>query len=217
MTRELRHLGIIPDGTRRWARRNKFTYYEAYWLALQKLTLLIDTAFAYGVTTQSIYLLSKDNLRREHSDLEAVLQAEKRFFLELLPNLAQKWQCSIIHAGRLDILPRWFAISLESACKDLDSMADRRINLLVGYDPVDELLQAVSVNPNKFWNHLWVSEQVDLVVRTGHGQLLSNFLPLQCGYAELKFFTKLFNDLQIDDLVDAILDYSNGGDRLMGR
>ena len=81
------HVGIIPDGNRRWAKQNNMDLTEAYWLAMQKITACCGALFRQGVSSVSVYLLSKDNILRAREDLQAVIIAETRMLRELIPAL----------------------------------------------------------------------------------------------------------------------------------
>ena len=84
------------------------------------------------------------------------------------------------------------------------------LNLLLAYDPIEEIIQAfrTSTNHERFYEDLWVTKPVDLVIRTGGAKLLSNFLPLQCGYARLYCYDKLFNDFTTEDLDEVVHQFS---------
>ncbi|RLG71461.1 MAG: hypothetical protein DRO11_04435 [Methanobacteriota archaeon] len=217
----VRHLGLIPDGARRWARKKGRSYYESYWLAMTKLIDFLDAAFQEHVLIQSVYLLSTENLTRTPSDLAPVFATEERFLKELLPSLCEKWGCSVHHAGVKNLLPRSYVHAIEQVCLQFSGTSGstkRKLYLLIAYSPWDELSYAIecALRPLDFRQHLWVTEDVDLVIRTAGGQLMSNFLSLQSGYAELCFISALFNDVETEDIV-RIIRSSNNKVRLLGR
>lgn len=216
------HIGLIPDGTRRWAKKNNKDYGEAYWHAMQKLVKLMSAIFESGVQIQSIYLLSRENLHRSQFDLEPVLKMEQQFLEELLPRFCQKWECSVQHAGLADLLPKSYSDALSTIVNNTNKYLvenKRKVYLLAAYSPWDEIEYAISINarPGFIRESLWVAENLDLVIRTGYGQLISNFLPLQAGYAELHFINKLFNDLDVNDILWPIENYPLNNVRLLGK
>ncbi len=86
----------------------------------------------------------------------------------------------------------------------------RRLNLLIAYNPIQEILEAVqSGEPDTFASRLWITRPIDLIIRSGGASLLSNFLPLQSGFARLYFSDKLFNDHTPDDLEKILSDFSS--------
>jgi undecaprenyl diphosphate synthase len=216
------HLGLIPDGSRRWARQNNLSYFEAYRLAMEKLLTLMDEAFSNGINIISIYGLSKENLSRSQTDLDAVFKAEDYLCRELFPAFAKKWQCAIILAGIFDGLPEYFVDSIDGLCKstsEFNRPGNKKVYLLIGYNPWLEIQNAIKLaeNPEDFADYLWIKDKIDLIIRTGYGQLISNFAPLQSGYAELCFIQKLFNDITIQDLVSIINNYPQSGKILAGK
>ena len=89
---------------------------------------------------------------------------------------------------------------------------------LAAYNCWDEVYQAfLSVpRPEDFRQYLWVVEDADLVIRTGFGSLLSNFLSFQVGCVELLFISKYFNDIDALDVIKAIRVFPISGNRLLG-
>ena len=77
----------------------------------------------------------------------------------------------------------------------------------MAYNPFVELLESSlkSNSPTDLLNNLWISTPVDLIIRTGNANLLSNFLLLQSGFARLYFPDKLINDICKKD-IEAIID-----------
>jgi undecaprenyl diphosphate synthase len=216
---KVNHLGIIPDGSRRWAKKNNLTYYDAYVHAMKKLQHFIDIGFSSNIKIISLYGLSKENLNRPKSDLDAVFAAEHLFFSELLPPICKKWQCKVIHAGVLEGLPDFFCEGLTNLCESTSKEETRKLYLLVGYNPMDEIKQAIakSKSIDFFEENLWIKEKIDLVIRTAYTCLLSNFAPLQSGYAELCFIQKLFNDMDENDYQNALQSYPSAGFTLKGK
>lgn len=201
MTR-VRHLGIIPDGGRRWARQSGVSLLESYRLSMARLCEAAGTLFAAGVDEISIYLLSKANLRRSEAELEAISIAID----QLLSGMLQLGP-SITAAGDLSLVRPELQAAVETAAATPPKM-DRRTNLCIAYDPIDEVNAALRVsNGSDLFRYLWVRTHVDLVVRTGGAQTLSNFLPLQCAYARIVFRDELFNDLGVDQLVGSVQDH----------
>lgn len=209
-TRELAHLGLIADGTRRWAAMNKVPLSEAYFKAVGKINELSEAIFEEDTIALSLYLLSINNLRRDAATLEQIFAAEKHMLEHLLPPIATRWQCRMIHAGNPKLLPPAFALSLEGLCSATNHFHNRVMYLCVAYDPIQELAYACETSRltgGSLTDNLWVTRSVDLIVRTGGERRTSGFLPLQSGYAELYFCDKLFPDFTRDDMKNAYNDF----------
>jgi undecaprenyl diphosphate synthase len=215
----LHHLGIIPDGTRRWAKREGVSYQYAYRISMSKLETILGLVFAKGIKSVSIYMLSTENLKRTLEDLQPVFTNEEYFIRETLPLLCQKWQCLVVHAGIKSGLPLSYVDALDSLVISTNyTKPQHTLYLLANYNPWDEIVNACNRKQcDEIRTAMWVPESLDLVIRTGTGQLLSNFLPLQSGYAELVFFEKYFNDIDETDIISVLSQFPQHGGRLMGR
>lgn len=205
-----KHVGIIPDGARRWAKEHRVSYLDSYMLAMQGITQFISFMFERGVSSLCIYLLSKENLRRPPSDLDPVFASEAHFLRELLPPIVDKFNCQVIHAGQMTLLPPDYAEALARLTRSTLARGRTRLYLLAAYDPFDEIAAARADNPHTIGiAQLWVPEPLDLVVRTSGERRLSNFLPLQAAYAEIIFTNKYFNDLCREDYAEFLQVYSS--------
>ena len=198
----LRHVGIIPDGTRRWAKQHGEDLESAYVRALTTLCRHVHSCYRHGAKDVSIYLLSSYNLRRTEDDLGPYSKAGVTFFRSLLPDLLEDSGATALLAGDIRLLPERFREPAKSALES-GGRTERRLFLCAPYDPVAELRAAAlkwrsDREERPIEDYLWVPSELDLVVRTGGARTLSNFLPLQCGYAQIIFLKRLFNELSTE-------------------
>jgi undecaprenyl diphosphate synthase len=195
------HVGMVPDGTRRWAKQNHADYETAYMVGVRKTFDFIDFMFSKGVKIISIYGLSTDNLSRPQAELEKVFKSEIYAIRELLPNILKQYKIRVKHAGDIKKLPTMYAQVIEKACEITQNNTDGTLYLLAAYDAIDEIYVAAkrAENPQAVFENLWVPEKIDLLIRTSGVYRISNFLPLQAGYAELVFCEKGINDLEEKD------------------
>ena len=208
--RSIPHLGLIADGTRRWAEMHGVSLSEAYLKAVGKIEELSDVVFGQDTRALSVYLLSVKNLRRDSASLELIFNAETYMMEFLLPRIAMQWQCKMVHAGDPKLLPKPFALILRKLCEATSHFRNRVMYLCAAYDPILEFEHACNLSKGdgqSFTSHLWVPNALDLVVRTGGERRLSNFLPLQSGYSEFYFCDKLFPDFTASDLKDAYTNF----------
>ncbi len=197
---KVKHVGIIPDGNRRWARQNNIDLEEAYWLAMHKITDCAEALFGAGVQSLSVYLLSKDNILRGRDDQQAVVIAETRLLRELVPALQRDLGVRVYHAGNPASLDPDFHAALKEVCEPGNGKDDPfpRLYLLAGYDAYEEVMDAraaIGPDPEQLLGSLSVPVSLDLVIRSGRDQRFSGFLPLQCKYAEFFFEPYFFPDI----------------------
>lgn len=199
------HVGVIPDGLRRWAKINDATLSDAYHRGAQKVTEILLALQRNGVQTVSVYNLSHANLERDCAELDAVYSATIHFFTTLVPTHFDRTACSVRLHGNRDLLPHKYL----AAAQDLeDAMrgSDFRINVLAAYDAYDELREAHQRAQREGCDISAAFDigSVDLVIRTTPEPLLSGFLPLQSQYAQLVFLTTPLNELNAQDIDDVI-------------
>jgi undecaprenyl pyrophosphate synthase len=217
----VKHVGIIPDGNRRWARQHDMDLEEAYWLAMQKITACAEALFKAGVQSLSVYLLSQDNILRARDDLQAVVIAETRLLRELIPALKKELGVRVYHAGRPAALESDFRVALGEVCEPGNGSSDPfpRLYLLAGYDAYEEVTDArtaIGPDPARLLEALSVPVALDLVIRSGRDQRISGFLPLQCKYAEFFFEPYYFPDITPERVL-AVLDEFQNRSRRFGK
>lgn len=200
------HVGIIPDGGRRWALNNGCSLAVAYQYTCQKLESLVETLWPCNVNELSIYIASKENFRRPDNEVNAFIETTKKAFELQIAGLALKHNLRVCVAGNKAGWPASLAEAARHVENQTAANSKGTLNLCVGYHPADEILYALqrASCPEDFYNFLWVKKPVDLIIRSGGANVLSNFLPLQTGYARLYFFSELFNDLNLDQILQTI-------------
>ncbi|ERJ69749.1 hypothetical protein CBG53_00965 [Porphyromonas gingivalis] len=201
------HVALIPDGSRRWAVKKGMSYYESYDLAMRNLCQIIEFLYDRGVSIISVYFSSSQNFERPMVEVEAFCKAESNFCnIHILP-VVEKNNVHVDFFGNKSLLPQYFLDSLIKLKLRTRDCVSKQLNLCVAYNPFVELLESSlkSNSPTDLLNNLWISTPVDLIIRTGNANLLSNFLLLQSGFARLYFPDKLINDICKKD-IEAIID-----------
>jgi len=203
------HVGLIPDGGRRWAAKEGVSLADSYHQTKRFLAEICIYLFDLGVKEISIYLSSVQNFRRPPNEIEAFNAVSEIAFGNEILQLAKSRQLQIVVAGNRDILPEGYLNALESVEVETAGFQNGRINLCIAYNPIEELTYAISKSGKHtdILQNLWVKTPVDLIIRSGDANLLSNFLPLQSGFARLYFPKKVFNDLTITDFKEIINEF----------
>lgn len=207
-----KHVGLIPDGSRRWSKEKDVDLHQAYKLAMEGISRFIVTMFTAKIPHLSIFLLSKENLQRPADHLHSVLAAEIYFFSDIMPKIMKDYNVKVIGIGkrdRLDFPSFWNA--LDNLCHKNSKHPDKIIYLLTAYSPLDEIYSSSRhlVDADSLLEHLWVPESIDLIIRTGGEKRTSNFLPLQGGFAELIFLAENFNDVTTEHWQHCLLEYQS--------
>ena len=204
------HVGIVPDGGRRWAKEHNCTYYESY---IKSVDLLYDFARnLYNDQTKyiSIYFSSTQNFRRSKSEVNAFCKGIEYFLREYAGKLYYEYNVNIIVAGRKEGLPKRLINEIDKLPKVVSSK-EKKMYICINYNPHYEIEKAVLVADKKsdiYVNHLQIKEPLNIMIRTGDANTLSNFLLPQIGFARLFFLEKLFNDCTLTDIENIIKKYS---------
>jgi len=211
------HIGMIPDGGRRWATNNKVSVRESYIKTKQLVAELAGKLFTGGVSEISIYLSSKENFKRPENEVNAFNSVSIEAISTETFQMAIGKKIKVRIAGSKQNLSDKYKAEIEFIEKETSSFENARLNLCIAYNPIEEIQQAIekAEGPEDFINHLWIKNPVDLIIRTGGANLLSNFIPLQSAYARLYFIDKLFNDINWKD-IEAILNQYRLLDRKYG-
>jgi len=203
------HIGIIPDGGRRWAFNNKISVRDSYLKTKQLIEEITGKLYANGVFEISIYLSSKENFRRPEDEVNAFNSVSIEAISAEIFQMAIDKKIKVKIAGSKQNLSDPYKAEIEFIEKETSSFENACLNLCIAYNPIEELQQAMQKAevPEDFINHLWIKNPVDLIIRTGGANLLSNFIPLQSAYARLYFIDKLFNDINWNDIEEILNQY----------
>jgi len=203
------HIGIIPDGGRRWAKEHQTSLTEAYDKSKEMLQKMADFYFAQNVDTLSIYVASHENFKRSEEEKSAFSNVVEVSLQTDFLDLAHRLQVKIMIVGDRKLFANSLLTSVEKIETDTADYIKGEINLCIGYHPVLEIQRAIekSIHPENFLKHLDIKKPLNFIIRTGDANVLSNFLPLQSGFARIYFIKKLFNDLTMDNVFDVYQSY----------
>jgi len=221
-----RHIGVMCDGNRRWAREAGFDdVNHGHRVGAQKIAEMLGWCDAAGVEVVTLYLLATANLRRDPDELEPLLEIISGVVDELTAPEAN-WQVRIV--GALDQLPEVTSQRLREAAARTEGRPGASVNIAVGYGGRQEIVDGVralladrageglsaselaeSVTVDAIGEHLYTSGQPDpdLVIRTSGEQRLSGFLLWQSAYSEFYFCEAYWPEFRRVDFLRALRDY----------
>jgi undecaprenyl diphosphate synthase len=214
-----RHVAIIADGNRRWARARGLPVIAGHVQGVEAIRPIVRRARDRGVETLSVYTFSTENWSRpddEVTGLFGLIDGAVRQYTDEL--IAEGIRVNVI--GRLQEAPIDIQRSIRAA-QERTMGGDRlMLNICFNYSGRAEIIDAIrallaigaspaDVNEAHLAEHLYTAGQpeVDLLIRTGGDQRTSNFLIWQAAYAELIFSDKFWPDYSPDDFDAALDDY----------
>jgi undecaprenyl diphosphate synthase len=240
-----KHVALIPDGNRRWARAHKLPQLEGHRKGFDMANKDIKRARELGIHTMTLWAFSTENWNRTKTEVDYLM---KLYESNIDSNLkeALKTGTKIIHLGRKDRIPDALREKIINAEAKTQSNTNHVLNVALDYGGHDEIVRAalqfaqdviakknipedvqkeIGKYNNKypyylFKNYLDTKDQPypypDLIIRTSGEQRLSGFLSWQMAYAELYFTSLHMPDFGPDELEKAIHDYMHRERRFGG-
>jgi undecaprenyl diphosphate synthase len=215
-----RHVAIIADGNRRWARERGLPVLAGHVQGIEAIRPIVRRARDLGIETLSVYTFSTENWTRpgeEVSGLFGLIDGAVRQYTDEL--VAEGVRVRVI--GRLHEAPSDIQRSIRGAEERTAGGNRLTLNICFNYSGRAEIvdaaraLVAADADPNEideshFAEHLYTAGQpdVDLLIRTGGDQRTSNFLIWQAAYAELIFTPKWWPDFCVEDLEAAVDEFA---------
>lgn len=231
-----RHIGIILDGHRRYARaEGLLTYTDSYRSGMRKFEEFLGWAAELPVPSITAWMLSTENLERPAAEIEPYFDTLTDMFGRL-PRRAARLGFGLKVIGRLDLLPARLAAAAKQAVEEAGP-GRRRLTVAMGYGGRQEIVDACRalveelaergipsremagrVDARSIAAHLYEPAQpdADLIIRTSGESRLSGFLLWQAAYAEYAFVDVHWPAFRRVDFIRALRDYA-AADRRFGR
>ncbi len=194
------HLGIIPDGNRRFAKSRGKNPWEGHLLGAKKTKEFLEWCSKYPeINKVSIYALSTENLNRSKEELDQLWKLFSRELKKIVNEPVIKERGIKIRVlGDSNLWRPDLKEAAKEAIKSTKQYSKNILNIMLAYGSKLELNNAVKKVVGKplqtIDNFLMVKEPLDLVIRTGGQHRLSNFMLYQASYAELYFTDTLWPD-----------------------
>ena len=220
-----RHVGVMVDGNRRWARQFGGQAREGHLAGADQVHSLLRWCEEAGVGVVTLYLLSTDNLTRESSELSDLITIIE----DLTEQIAATGRWRVHPIGALDLLPDSTARHLKRLEESTRHIEGLHVNVAVGYGGRKEIADAVRsllaehaskgtsieelaevLDVEHIAEHLYTKGQPDpdLVIRTSGEQRLSGFLLWQSAHSEFYFCEAYWPDFRHVDFLRALRAYA---------
>lgn len=193
------HIGIIPDGNRRWAEGQLMSKEQGYERGLLPGLEAFKECQNLGVRELSIYGFTVDNTKRPTQQRVAFT----RSCVDMV-NILKHEDCEILVAGNTD--SAMFPVELSDlTIRKRFGSGGIKVNFLINYSWEWDLRANKSVS---YYNTADIS-RIDLIIRWGGMRRLSGFLPVQSVYADFYVVEDLWPDFKKEHISDAIEWYQN--------
>lgn len=203
------HIGIIPDGNRRWCKKNNVSLYEMidYWLEkIDFWKTVVDEENNFDEISEiSLYILTRDNIEKRNDRT-----------LEMVYDLIRKMNglVKIIHFFRIIFVGDFtlFDEDIHDILLDIQERTKNNKILLtcgVGYDPKVDLYNLTHGEKRE-------QSDIDLVIRYGGEQRSSGFFPYHTLNSEWIYLQKLWPEVVMEDIKECIIEFNKRQRRLGG-
>jgi len=222
-----KHVAIIMDGNRRWAKQRGLPSTLGYWEGAEVLTNIVRAASNLGVQTITVFSFSTENWKRPQEEIDIIIQIFE-VYLVCKKELMIREGIHLDMIGTLEKFPRSLQDAFHMTKKATEHCQKINLVLALNYGARDEIRRAMTkimhlhradeVTEELISQHLDTTPFGDpeLMIRTGGELRVSNFLLWQISYAELYVTEKLWPDFSSDDLAVAIQAYQHRKRRFGG-
>ncbi len=199
------HIGIIPDGNRRWALNHNKEKFEGYEFGINPGLRAFKLLSKLGVKEITFYGFTADNCKREKNQRIAFSKA----CVEAI-NLIENEDAQILVVGNQN--SKMFPEELKKYTERNNNISEKiKVNFLINYGwdwDISKLKDSKGSNIYKSLHSNGIS-RIDLIIRWGGMQRLSGFLPVQSVYSDIFSCRNLWPDFEEQDIVSALEWYQN--------
>lgn len=235
-----KHVAIIPDGNRRWARLQGLNPLYGHEVGYEKVKEVLNWLWELGVKIATIYGMSYENCtRRSEEERNHLMNLLRRSLDEFgSDDYLSKYRVRVKFVGRLELIPPDILSKIAEVEERSSKYDEHFLNIALCYGGRQEIVDAVvklvkdvlegnvrveDVNEDLFRRYLSTShlsingfEEPDLVIRTSGELRISNFLLWQIAYSELYFCDVYWPEFRRIDLLRAVRSYQKR-ERRFGR
>ncbi|HVE77636.1 MAG TPA: di-trans,poly-cis-decaprenylcistransferase [Gemmatimonadaceae bacterium] len=215
------HVAIIMDGNGRWATSRRLSRPTGHQEGAKAARRIVEAARELGVGTLTLYAFSSDNWRRPPREVGALMALFRRYLVAETPRCLENGvRLNII--GRRDRLGEPLRRAIDGAERATSGQAAMHLRVALDYSARDAILRAarrlaIAEEPSREAFATLLGEvdhagapapDVDLLIRTGGEQRLSDFLLWECAYAEFVFSPRMWPEFGPDDLAAAVREFA---------
>ena len=218
-----KHIALILDGNRRWAKAHKLPIKLGHKKGAETLEKIVKYANKFGIEYVTAYAFSTENWKRSEEEVSA-LMALLRYYLDDYSERADMENIKVTIIGEKEGLNSKLQASIDRVMKKTENNTGVNFIICLNYGGRLEITRAVQkiaqevkdgkidiseINEDTISNHLYTANipDPDLMIRTSGELRTSNFLPWQLVYSEFLFVDKYWPDFNEADLDEAIKVY----------
>jgi len=208
-----RHTAIIPDGNGRWAEERGLARTAGHKAGADAVRRTVEAARTIGLPLVTLYAFSSDNWQRPRREVDTLFALLRRYIDEETSRLREQG-IRMQAIGRRDRLPPGILAAIEHAEAETATGRALHLRIAIDYSSREAIARAADRLPARAkasrdaLAHALGTPDVDLLIRTGGEQRLSDFLLWEAAYAELVFLPVAWPDFAGGDLERALEEYA---------
>ncbi|MCX6772839.1 MAG: polyprenyl diphosphate synthase [Candidatus Micrarchaeota archaeon] len=212
-----KHIAIIPDGNRRWAKKRGLTPVQGHDAGIDNIQNVMKWCRKYKIRELTMWGFSTENFLRDRSEVTGLISLFKMKLSEGLQKDYVKYKVRVRFLGKISSFPSDVQEKMRQVEKETAHFSKYSLNLMLAYGGRQEILEAVNralaggkrkLDEKSFASLLYLPDSPDLVIRTSGEMRTSGFLPWQSAYSEFYFSRKLWPDFHESDFKRALADYA---------
>jgi len=233
MTEVPKHIGIIMDGNRRFARRLLMKPWKGHEYGAKKIQKVMEWCKEIGCKELTLYAFSVENFNRPEYEFNYLMDLFRKEFdnLKKEDSIIHKNKVRINFIGRIWMFAEDITKKMKQLMEDTKDYSDYTVNFAMAYGGRAEIIDATKkiaeriknktldiddINDEVFRKSLYLESEPNLIIRTSGEHRTSGFLIYQASYAELFFCDKMWPEFEKEDFMQAIESYCST-DRRFGR
>ncbi len=215
---EIRHLGIIMDGNRRWAKKRNLLPMMGHRAGAEILKKTTSWCQEFNIKYLTVFCFSSENWQRPSREVNFLMDLIIQFFSQEKDWVKEQGIKIMISGSREKFSPK-IRKMMEIFEQETEGNSGLTLNLALSYGGRDEIVHALrkivhqskkeEIDEDLINKNLWTAglPDPDLIIRTGGEKRLSGFLIWQAAYAELYFSSKYWPDFDKKDFKEALAEY----------
>ena len=220
----IKHLALIMDGNRRWAKKRSLQPWKGHEEGRDTLEIILNFCREKNIPEITLYTFSLQNFKRSKQEVEFLLKLLKHTFQsDKYVSQLHDHQVQVHFLGRLHLFDKDLQEILQTLEKETQDYDKYRLNICLAYGGREELVDAVralveaneDVSEEAIAKHLYLSSEPDLIIRTGGEHRTSNFLPWQSTYSEWFFIPEKWPEVT-PEILDTIFKEFEARERRYG-
>ena len=225
------HIGIIMDGNGRWAQERGLVRTMGHKKAVGTLKDLCIHMADMGVKYCSLYAFSTENFKRDHTEVDFLMNLFISSFKKEFDFLKEK-KVRVLFSGRREPLPEGVLKIMDQIVEETSKFKNLTLNICLNYGSHAEIVDTTKkicemvqegsitlddITEDFIQSHLYQDlPPLDYVIRTSGELRLSNFMMYQASYAEFYFPSVYFPDFDCDEFDKAIVEFNKRNRRFGG-